>query len=64
MHVVDGVSSVEPLNPLPHTDPSDPSSQVDSDAESINNTDNNDWTHQIFNRTLGRFITFYSNDYG
>lgn len=61
MHVVDGASTVEPLNPPVEQNLPDPRNNVKNDVEQITNLE---WTHQEFNRTSGKYTTFYAADYG
>lgn len=62
MHVIDGTTTVEPLNPTVAQTPPDPNSDVKNDVENISNIDRN---LQDFNLTSGRFLlALYAADYG
>lgn len=61
MNVVDGASTVEPLNNFAVQNLHVPSKNVKNDVEQITNTD---WTHQVFNKSSGKYTTFYAADYG
>lgn len=60
LNVVDGASTVVPLNPV-EQNPSDPSRNLKNDVEQITNSE---WTHQVLNKTSGKYTTYYSADYG
>lgn len=61
LNVIDGASTVEPLNPLVVQQLHIPNNNVKNDVEQITNKD---WTHQVLNRTSGKYSTFYAADYG
>lgn len=61
MHVIDGASTVEPLNPTVEQNLPDPSRNFKNDVEQITNIE---WTHQVLNRTSGKYTTIYGADYG
>lgn len=60
-NIVDGASTVEPLNPTVANNLPLPRNNVKNDVEQITN---NQWTRQVFNKTSGRYTTFYDADYG